>query len=104
MELVTRNYWWPGVIRDIGKYVKGCNMCQRMKNRMELPVEKLKLNKMPEKTWTYLIVDFITKLPVEVRKDAILVICNRLSKMMHFMATTEGILAEGLARLFRNNV
>ena len=104
MELVTRNYWWPGVIRDIGKYVKGCNMCQRMKNRMELPVEKLKLNKMPEKTWTYLIVDFITKLPVVVRKDAILVICNRLSKMMHFMATTEGILAEGLARLFRNNV
>ena len=71
---------------------------------MELPVEKLKLNKMPEKTWTYLIVDFITKLPVVVRKDAILVICNRLSKMMHFMATTEGILAEGLARLFRNNV
>ena len=104
MELVTRNYWWPGVTRDIGKYVKGCNMCQRMKNRMELPVEKLKLNKMPEKTWTYLIVDFITKLPVVVRKDAILVICNRLSKMMHFMATTEGILAEGLARLFRNNV
>jgi len=104
MELVTRNYWWPGVIRDIGKYVKGCNMCQRMKNRMELPVEKLKLNKMPEKTWTHLIVDFITKLPVVVRKDAILVICNRLSKMMHFMATTEGILAEGLARLFRNNV
>ena len=50
MELVTRNYWWPGVTRDIGKYVKGCNMCQRIKNRMELPVEKLKLNKIPEKT------------------------------------------------------
>ena len=90
--------------RDIGKYVKGCNMCQRIKNRMELPVEKLKLNKIPEKTWTHLIVDFITKLPVVVRKDAILVICDRLSKMMHFMATTEGTLAEGLARLFRNNV
>ena len=79
-------------------------MCQRMKNRTELPVEKLKLNKMPEKTQTHLIVDFITKLPVVVRKDAILVICDRLSKMMHFMTTTEGTLAEGLARLFRNNV
>ena len=21
MELVTRNYWWPGVTRDIGRYV-----------------------------------------------------------------------------------
>jgi len=22
-ELVTRNYWWPGVTRDIGRYVEG---------------------------------------------------------------------------------
>jgi len=34
-ELVMRNYWWPGVTRDVGRYVKGCNMCQRMKNRIE---------------------------------------------------------------------
>ena len=37
-------------------------------------------------------------------KDAILVVCNRLSKMTHFVATTEGMLAKGLARLFRNNM
>jgi len=49
-------------------------------------------------------VDFITKLPIVVGKNAILVVCDRLSKMTHFMATTEGILAEGLARLFRDNV
>jgi len=28
VELVTRNYWWPGVMRDIGRYVEGCNLCQ----------------------------------------------------------------------------
>ena len=49
-------------------------------------------------------VDFITKLPVVAGKDAILVVCDRLSKMTHFMATTEGISAEGLARLFRDNI
>jgi len=49
-------------------------------------------------------VDFITKLPVVAGKDAILVVCDRLSKMMHFVATTEGTSAEGLARLFRDNV
>ena len=27
IELITRNYWWPKVTRDIGKYVDGCNMC-----------------------------------------------------------------------------
>ena len=52
----------------------------------------------------HLTVDFITKLPVVAGKDAILVVCNRLSKMTHFVATTEEISAEGLARLFRNNV
>ena len=50
VELVTRNYWWPEVTRDVGKYVEGCNLCQRMKNRMEKLVGKLKLSKVPQKT------------------------------------------------------
>ena len=49
-------------------------------------------------------VDFITKLPVVAGKDAILVVCNRLSKMTHFVAMTEGTLAEGLARLLWDNI
>jgi len=59
-----RNYWWPEVMRDVGRYVKGYNLCQRMKNRTEEVVGKLKLSEVPEKLWTYLMVDFITKLPV----------------------------------------
>ena len=27
VELVTRNYWWPGVTRDVGKYMEGCDLC-----------------------------------------------------------------------------
>jgi len=49
-------------------------------------------------------VNFITKLPIVVGKDTILVVCDKLSKMTHFVATTEGTTAEGLARLFRDNV
>ena len=44
-ELVTRNYWWPEVIRD----VEGCNICQQMKNRTEEIAGKLKLSEVPEK-------------------------------------------------------
>ena len=91
-------------MRDVERYVDGCDMCQRIKNRMETPVEKLKLREVPEKLWTYLMVDFITKLLLVAGKDAILVVCNRLSKMIHFVATTEGTSAEGLVRLFRDNV
>jgi len=104
VELVTRNYWWPEVMRDVGRYVEGCDLCQRMKNRMEELAGKLKLSKIPEKLWMHLTVDFITKLPVVVGKDAILVVCDRLSKIAHFVATTEGTLVEGLARLFRDYV
>jgi len=37
-------------------------------------------------------------------KDAILVVCNRLSKITHFIATMERMTAEGLVRIFRDNV
>ena len=104
VELVTRNYWWPGVTRDVGRYVEGCDLCQRMKNRTEKLAGKLKLGEIPEKPWTHLTVDFITKLLVVAGKDAILVVCDRLSKMAHFVAMTEGTSAEGLARLFQDNI
>ena len=87
-ELVTKNYWWPEVTINIRKYVERCDLCQRMKNKTEKIVGKLKLSEVPEKLWTHLIVDFITKLPVVARKDAILVVCNRLFKMIYFVATT----------------
>ena len=38
-----------GVTKDVGRYVEGCDMYQRMKNRTEVPVEKLKLSEMPKK-------------------------------------------------------
>ena len=91
-------------MRDVGKYVEGCDICQRMKNRIEELVGKLKLSEVPQKTWMHLTVDFITKLPVVVGKDVILVVCDRLSKMTYFMAMTEETLAEDLARLLRDNV
>jgi len=104
IEWVMRNYWWLGVMKDVGKYVEECDMCQRMKNRTEMPAGKLKLNEVPEKLWTHLTVNFITKLLVVTGKDAILMVCNKLSKMTHFVVTTERTSTEGLARLFKNNV
>ena len=48
--------------------------------------------------------DFITKLPLVAGKDIILVVCNRLSKMIYFVAITEKTTVEGLAWLFRDNI
>ena len=90
--------------RDVGRYVKGYDLYQRIKNRIEEIAGKLKLSKVLEKLWTHLMVDFIMKLSVVAGKDAILVVCDRLSKMAHFVVTTKEMLAEGLARLFRDNL
>ena len=54
----------------------GCDLCQKM------------------------IVDIITSLPLVAGKDAILVVCDRLSKITYFVVITEGTLVEELARLF----
>ena len=104
VELVTRNYWWPGVMREVKRYVEGCDQCQRMKNRAEMLVGKLRPNKVPERPWQHILVDFITKLPTSKSHDSILVVCDRFSKMSHFVATTEKTTAEGLVKLFRDNV
>jgi len=52
----------------------------------------------------HILADFITKLPIAQRYDSILVVVDRLTKMVHFIPTTEKTSAEGLARLFRDNV
>ena len=91
-------------MRDIERYVEECDLCQRMKNRIEKMAGKLKLSELPEKLWTHLMIDYITKLPVVAGKDAILVVCNQLSKITYFVATMKGTSAEDLVRLFRDNM
>ena len=49
-------------------------------------------------------VDFITKLPLAQGYDAILVVVDQLTKMVHFIPTTEKTMAEELAKLFRDNM
>ena len=62
------------------------------------------LNSIPEKAWTHISADFITKLPLVQGYDSILVVVDRFTKIVHFIPTTERISAEGLAQLFRDNI
>jgi len=67
-------------------------------------VGKLIPNTILEKPWSHISADFITRLPLAQGYDAILVVCNRFSKMAHFIATMEKTLAEGLTKLFQDHV
>jgi len=103
-ELIVRNYWWPGVMKEVGRYMDGCDACQRYKNQSKAPAGKLMPNAIPEKPWSYILIDFITKLPLAQGYNTILVVCDCFSKMAHFIATTEKMSVEGLAKLFRNHI
>jgi len=104
VELVTCNFWWSEVTKEMKRYVEGCDVCQQNKNCTEQPAGKLIPNSIPEKPWMHILADFITKLPLAQEYDSILVVVNRLTKMVHFVPTTEKTSVEGLAQLFRDSV
>jgi len=49
VELVTQNFWWPGITKEVKQYVEGCDACQHNKNHTEQPAGKLMPNSIPEK-------------------------------------------------------
>ena len=103
-ELVTRNFWWLGITREVKRYMEECDACQRNKNQTQPPTGKLMLNSVSERAWTYISADFITKLPLVQGYDSILVVVDRFTKMAHFIPTIEKTSAERLVQLFRNNI
>ena len=83
------------LVAESNERIEGYNLYQRMNNRTETVLEK---------PWTHLTVKFITKLLSVAGKDAILVVYNRLSKIVHFVARIEETLVEELVWLFRDNM
>jgi len=96
--------WLPEVTKEVGRYVDRCDVCQRYKNQNKAPAGKLMPNMIPEKPWSHISADFITKLPLAQGYNTILVVCDCFSKMVHFIATTEKTSAEGLAKLFQDHI
>jgi len=82
-------------------YVEECDACQHNKNWTQPLAGKLILNSIPEKAWTYISTDFITKLPLAQGYDSILVVVDRFTKMVHFILTTE---RTSIEELFRDNI
>ena len=104
LELVSRNYWWPGMSRYIASYIKGCDRCNRTKTFPAKPVGKLVPNQIPKDIWEIITVDLITGLPESEGYNAIMVVVDRLSKLLHVLPTTDQVTSEGMARLYRDNV
>jgi len=81
-ELVSRNYWWPGMTIFVKKYVMDCDMCQWMKNHPQQPFGPLIPNKVPNGPWEIISMDLITQLPESNGYNAICVIVDRLNLVL----------------------
>lgn len=104
LELVARNYWWPGMTKFVAAYVAGCDMCNRTKIFPAKPVGTLMPNRVPSRRWQVVTCDLIVGLPESQGYDSIFLVIDRLSKRAHVMPTTSEVTSAGIARLFRDNV
>ncbi|KAD6453660.1 hypothetical protein E3N88_08366 [Mikania micrantha] len=95
------NYWWPGMKRDIAKYVEKCLTCLQVKAEHQKPYGKLQPFEIPMWKWEHITMDLITKLP-KTRKgyDAIWVIVDRLTKSAHFIPIRESYSSEKMAEVY----
>ena len=101
---LSRLYYWPGMRRDVAKYVKTCDCCQRSKGNQprESIIQHLPI---PGKPWSDIGMDFITGLPMTSQgHDTILTFVDRLTKQAHFVATRATIDAVETSELYFQTV
>ena len=58
---------------------------------MQTPAGKLMPNSIPEKPWSHISANFITKLPLAQGYNSILVVVDRLTKIAHFIMKSADI-------------
>jgi len=100
LELIRREYTWPGLRTFVKDYVRSCTSCARAKTPCHRPYGLLKQLPVPEKPWNSISMDFIEQLPSSTGFTAILVVVDRLSKQAIFIPTHDTITSLELAKLF----
>ena len=103
--LVRRYFWWPTLDADCKDFVRGCVICQRDKASTHKVPGLLQQPAIPEGKWQTVSMDFITTLPVTVRKNnMILTVIDTFTKMCHLIPCHESIDARGSAELLHAHV
>jgi RNase H-like domain found in reverse transcriptase/Reverse transcriptase (RNA-dependent DNA polymerase)/Integrase zinc binding domain/Chromo (CHRromatin Organisation MOdifier) domain len=104
LELISREFFWPGMTKFVEDYIRTCDTCARTKAPRHKPFGPLNPLPIPKRNWASVSMDFIVDLPLSRNFDAIYVVVDRLSKMAHFIPTTIKTSAQETARLFFDNV
>ena len=101
---LSRDFYWSHQYKWVRKYVRACEVCQRVK---PAPVTNAPLRSLPVPTdcWKSVSMDFIFGLPADSsKKTGILVIVDRFSKMVHLSAVPASVTAKQTAQIFLDSV
>ena len=82
----NHQYYWSGMKRYVGDFVRRCLTCQQIKAGNQRPVGLLQSLEVEEWKWEHITMDFVTHLLWTSRKhDAVWVIVDLLTKSEHFL-------------------
>jgi hypothetical protein len=106
MFTVTRKqFYWPGLKKDIAEYLAKCIECQQVKAEHGHPVGLLKPLPIPKWKWETISMDFITGLPTLTKQnDTIMVVVDKLSKSAHFIPVKSTCKVIDIARIFMKEI
>lgn len=105
LDLVSRLFWWPGIRKSVKNFVQTCDSCQRVKASNQHPAGLLHPLPIPERRWATVTMDFIVDLPItDNGQNAILVFCDKLTKMGHFVPCKTTCDAVEASELFLEHV
>ncbi|QRV91972.1 Transposon Tf2-12 polyprotein [Ceratobasidium sp. AG-Ba] len=100
LELINRKYHWKSLKKSVNSYVSNCESCIRNKHSNKLPPGLLNPIELPSRPWDHINYDLITGLPESEGFDAILMVVDRMLRMVHFIPTTSRASAVDVANLF----
>ena len=80
IELISRDFSWPGLSQQVRRYVRSCDLCPRNKVARHAPYGDLNPLEIPSRNWDSISMDFITDLPPSHGFDTLLVVVDHLSK------------------------
>ena len=102
---IKGNFWWRSMKKEIAEYVSKCDTCQKVKAEHQRPAGLLKPLDIPNWKWEDICMDFITGLPMTLlKKDAICVGVDRLTKSAHFIPTNQKYSYDKLAELYLERI
>ena len=100
MDLIKRNYWWPGIKKNVKKYIQRCFKYQQNKVQHMKKAGELHPLTIPEGLQKEISIDIIGPLPKSNKKDAIVVIMDKFTKMIRLKVTTTNVSSEEIAKIY----